>query len=299
MDRYTKGFIVSSLVYFVLAAVLGLWMGIGGGPGWARFAHVHFNLLGFMAMMVYGVGYFVIPRFNARPLRWPSWVPVHFYLANVGLLGMAATYPRIPSLDFVLFAGLSVVSAVLFGVNLIATILAPAAGEEPEVPPAPAPAPRPEVHIAPDMRVGEILTKWPWLGEVFAANGFPSLGDPGHQEQVKRLPVTLAMACERHGVDVLDLIPLLTEAAQEVPSGASAPPQGVGELRTGDAIGPGHVLGEILAAYPQTKSVFQKYYGSGCFSCPGQATESVKQSAAMHNVDLKAILEDLNRAAAA
>ena len=27
MDRYTKGFVVASLLYFFLAAVLGVWMG--------------------------------------------------------------------------------------------------------------------------------------------------------------------------------------------------------------------------------------------------------------------------------
>ena len=82
MDRYTKGFVVASLVYFFLAAVLGIWMGGTDAAGWVRFAHVHFNLLGFMSMMIYGVGYFILPRFNGRTLRWPSWVPVHFYSAT-------------------------------------------------------------------------------------------------------------------------------------------------------------------------------------------------------------------------
>ncbi len=43
--------------------------------------------------------------------------------------------------------------------------------------------------------------------------------------------------------------------------------------------------------------MFRKYYGDGCFSCPGQATESVKQSAMMHNVSEKQLLSELNRAA--
>jgi len=54
---------------------------------------------------------------------------------------------------------------------------------------------------------------------------------------------------------------------------------------------------EILAAYPETEKVFRKYYGDGCFSCPGQATESVKQSAMMHNVSERQLLSELNRAA--
>ena len=133
MDRYTKGFVVASLVYFFLAAVLGIWMGGTDAAGWVRFAHVHFNLLGFMSMMIYGVGYFILPRFNGRTLRWPSWVPAHFYAANLGLIGMVATAPERPSTGFILFAVLSVISAGMFAVNLGATmLLEPKASEEAE-----------------------------------------------------------------------------------------------------------------------------------------------------------------------
>jgi hybrid cluster-associated redox disulfide protein len=70
-----------------------------------------------------------------------------------------------------------------------------------------------------------------------------------------------------------------------------------GKLAKGETIGADHILGEILAAYPETEKVFRKYYGDGCFSCPGQATESVKQSAMMHNVSEKQLLSELNRVA--
>jgi iron-sulfur cluster repair protein YtfE (RIC family) len=68
-------------------------------------------------------------------------------------------------------------------------------------------------------------------------------------------------------------------------------------LSRGEPIRAENILGDILSAYPETEKVFRKYYGDGCFSCPGQATESVKQSAMMHNVIEKQILSDLNRAA--
>ena len=97
MDRYTRAFVVASLAYFVTAASLGIWMGAGGAPDWAWFGHVHFNLLGFMAMMIYGVGYFILPRFNARPLIWRGGVAIHFYIANIGLVGMVATSSERPS----------------------------------------------------------------------------------------------------------------------------------------------------------------------------------------------------------
>ncbi len=336
MDRYTKGFVVASLVYFFLAAALGIWMGGTDAAGWVRFAHVHFNLLGFMSMMIYGVGYFILPRFNGRTLRWPSWVPPHFFLANIGLIGMVATAPERPSTGFILFSALSVLSAGMFAVNLGATMLLEPKNEEDEeepasaaevsspggastataghapaeVPSAPPPA---APKIDPDMRVGEILTRWPQAVDVFVGRGFASLANPEHREQVKQIPITLRMACQRHNVDLDDMVSGLNEAispafATEGPSpgiasaATAGPAPGAGKakrekLARGETIGADHILGEILGVYPETEKVFRKYYGDGCFSCPGQATESVKQSAMMHNVNEKQLLSELNRAA--
>jgi len=306
MDRYTKGFVVASLVYFLLASVLGTWMGSAETAGWVRFAHVHFNLLGFMCMMIYGVGYFILPRFNGRTLRWPSLVPLHFYAANIGLIGMVATAPERPSTGFALFAGLSVVSVAMFVVNLGATmVLEPA--QEPEEAEAEAtreaPAPKRErVDIHADTKVGEILTRWPQTVDVFVASGFASLGNPEHREQVKQIPITLRMACQRHNVDLEPMVARLIAAASgaTAPAAAGAPSSGParkGGLAKGEPIRPDNILGDILAVYPETVRVFRKYYGEGCFSCPGQATESVKQSAMMHNVNERQILTELNQAA--
>ncbi len=309
MDRYTKGFVVASLVYFLAAAVLGTWMGSAETSGWVRFAHVHFNLLGFMCMMIYGVGYFILPRFNGRTLRWPSLVPLHFWAANVGLIGMVATAPERPSTGFALFAGLSVASVALFVVNLGATMLLEPAKEDEEeagagAPERPAAATsRERVDIHADMRVGEILTRWPQTVDVFVAGGFASLGNPEHREQVKQIPITLRMACQRHNVDLEPMVARLVAAAggePAAPAAAEAPSPGAvrkGGLARGEPIRPDNILGDILAAYPETVKIFRKYYGEGCFSCPGQATESVKQSAMMHNVKEREILADLNRAA--
>ncbi|MGB3096681.1 MAG: DUF1858 domain-containing protein [Candidatus Deferrimicrobiaceae bacterium] len=308
MDRYTKAFVVAALVYFFLAAVLGAWMGSAAAAGWVQFAHVHFNMLGFMSMMIYGVGYFILPRFNGRTLHWPSWVPLHFYAANVGLIGMVATAPERPSTGFALFAGLSVVSVAMFVINLGATMLIAPAEEEEEEEEAPSLRPQapppPQVDIHPDMRVGEILTRWPQTVEVFVANGFASLGNPEHREQVKQIPITLRMACQRHNVELEPMVARLIASASGTPAPEPAEagvPRGTaarkGKLSRGEPIRPDSVLGDILAAYPETEKVFRKYYGDGCFSCPGQATESVKQSAMMHNVSEKEILTDLNRAA--
>jgi hypothetical protein len=298
-----------------------------------KFAHVHFNLLGFMSMMIYGVGYFILPRFNGRTLRWPSWVPIHFYLANIGLIGMVATAPSIPSTGFVLFSALSVISAGMFAVNLGATmVIEPKPAEEEEEEPSSAPeaaspivapsaaegkpgaaAPPPAApRLDPDMRVGEILTRWPQSVDVFVGHGFASLANPEHREQVKQIPITLRMACQRHNVDLDYMVSELNETISPSAAPESVPPAAAsgasegkpaarkaakGKLARGETIGADHILGEILGAYPETEKVFRKYYGDGCFSCPGQATESVKQSAMMHNVSEKLLLSELNRAA--
>jgi hypothetical protein len=283
MDRYTKAFVVASLAYLLAAATLGLWMGIGDAPEWAFFGHVHFNLLGFMAMMVYGVGYFILPRFNARPLRWPSWVPLHLITANLGLLGMVATSPERPSAGFTIFSLLSLLSVALFAVNLSVTLLAPAEEEKTAEQTAEEAAP----SITPDTRMGEIITRWPQTVDVLVKNGFAPLADPAHQEKVKQLPVTLSMACANHQVDLDHMVGLLNEAASTAGPAAGK----------GGTIGHGDVIGEVLKAHPATEKVFRKYYGAACFSCPGQATETIRQSAMMHNADESELLRELNEAA--
>jgi len=300
MDRYTKGFVLASLVYFFLAAVLGIWMGLADTREWVEFAHVHFNLLGFMAMMIYGVGYFILPRFNARSLKWPQLVAVHFMAANVGLVGMVFTASARPSAAFGLFAFLSVLSTLLFAVNLGVTLLEPLGEEEATA----AAEPVVQVAITSETRVGEILTRWPETLDILVNNGFTPLADPEHREKVKQLPVTLGMACERHGLDSDLIVSLLNKAVAALESErktAQSRPVSMqsirGKLGQGDTVGPQHIIGDILRVYPATEKVFKKYYGAACFSCPGQATESVRQSAMMHNVDEKSILAELNEAA--
>lgn len=306
MDRYTKGFVVISLVYFFLAAAFGIWMSTAETPEWVYFGHVHFNLLGFMAMMVYGVGYFILPRFNAKTLKWPQLVAVHFYVANIGLIGMVAASSQRPSAAFTLFALLNVISVAMFALNLGVTLLEPAEEEE-EI--SNASVQEHKVYITADTRMGDIVTKWPEAIDILVNNGFTPLKDPDHLEKVKGLPVTLGMACDRHGIDLEMIIGLLNQAANALEREKSVSvtqekvvPQTIiskvgKNIAMGQPITHDHVIGDILKAYPQTEKVFRKYYGAACFSCPGQATETIRQSALMHNVNENEILSDLNNAA--
>ena len=63
MDPFAKAFIRASLLWFVGGITLGLAMAIH--PAWVvyRPAHAHMNLVGFVVMMIFGVGYQMLPRF--------------------------------------------------------------------------------------------------------------------------------------------------------------------------------------------------------------------------------------------
>jgi cbb3-type cytochrome oxidase subunit 1 len=81
-----------SIVYLGLAAVLGIVM-LGSQSVMAlKFVHSHLNMLGWVSMMIYGVGYHILPRFMGRPLYSNRVGEVQFYLANISLVAMLLFY---------------------------------------------------------------------------------------------------------------------------------------------------------------------------------------------------------------
>jgi cbb3-type cytochrome oxidase subunit 1 len=92
MDKYVKGFIVMSVVYLGISAVLGIIM-LGNQNMLAiKFVHSHLNMLGWVSMMIFGVGYHILPRFMGRPVYSNRVVEVQFYLANLSLVAMLVFY---------------------------------------------------------------------------------------------------------------------------------------------------------------------------------------------------------------
>ena len=93
MSPFIKYFTIASLTYLIAGSVLGLVMAVyPPSASYLLLTHVHFLLLGFMAMMIYSVGYHVLPRFSGFNLFSEKLVTVQFYLVNIGLLGMAGTW---------------------------------------------------------------------------------------------------------------------------------------------------------------------------------------------------------------
>jgi cbb3-type cytochrome oxidase subunit 1 len=109
MDWFVKAFLKASVTWLALGVTLGVAMGIR--PAWSiyRTAHLHMTVLGFVAMMIFGVAYHVIPRFVGSPLRSPRLAGAHWWLANTGLALMVA--------GFALRAQGRPVSSVLLGVG--------------------------------------------------------------------------------------------------------------------------------------------------------------------------------------
>ncbi len=92
MDRFVKGFIVMSIVYLGISTILGILMLHDQDLLPLKFVHSHLNMLGWVSMMIFGVGYHILPRFMGRPLYSNRIGEAHFYLGNISLIGMLFFY---------------------------------------------------------------------------------------------------------------------------------------------------------------------------------------------------------------
>ncbi|HJW88404.1 MAG TPA: cbb3-type cytochrome c oxidase subunit I [Dehalococcoidia bacterium] len=88
MSKPTLGFIYASLFYLFLGATLGVGFFIVPEVRVLRVVHTHWNLVGFVTFMIFGVAYHVLPRFRGRPLYSERLAWWQFWLANIGLLGL-------------------------------------------------------------------------------------------------------------------------------------------------------------------------------------------------------------------
>ena len=93
MDKYAKAFVKAGLIYLGIGTIMGIYMVV-----WPdiRFTitrvHVHTLLLGFMAMMIYGVGYHILPRFMGRPIYSHRLGNAQVWVANISLIGLSISW---------------------------------------------------------------------------------------------------------------------------------------------------------------------------------------------------------------
>jgi cbb3-type cytochrome oxidase subunit 1 len=92
MEWFIKAFIRASLLWFTAGIVLGIGMAVY--PSWLvyRPAHAHMNVAGFLTMLVFGVGYQLLPRLFGHPLYSVRLAVAHLFLANAGLLGLVVGF---------------------------------------------------------------------------------------------------------------------------------------------------------------------------------------------------------------
>ncbi len=130
MDRFVKGFIIMSIVYLGIGSILGIVMLENQNMLALKFVHSHLNMLGWVSMMIYGVGYHILPRFMGRPLYSNKIGETQFYLANISLVAMLLFYTlNIYSpggayrLLTLVFGVIQVVAIFLFFYNMLMTLL--------------------------------------------------------------------------------------------------------------------------------------------------------------------------------
>lgn len=133
MDKFVKNFIAASMIYLALASVFGVLM--LADPSLAvplKFPHSHLMLLGWVSMMIYGVGYHILPKFAGRLLKHPKVGVAQFWLSNVGLIGLVLFYvlyqynPGTPAYKALTVASgvVEAASIMLFFYNMMVTVFA-------------------------------------------------------------------------------------------------------------------------------------------------------------------------------
>ena len=130
MDRFVRNFIIASIIYLGLSSILGIAMLHRPGLLSLKFVHSHLNMLGWVSMMIYGVGYHILPKFAGKMIKYPKLGELQFWTANVSLIGMLLFYTmnvqdptQASALLTTLFGVVQFFSIGLFFYNMLATLL--------------------------------------------------------------------------------------------------------------------------------------------------------------------------------
>ena len=252
MEKYPKLFITASVFYLVLGTLMGVLMGtqLIASAGF-RFVHIHVNLIGFVAMFIFGVAYHILPRFNGRPVPYPDWIPVQFYLMNIGLVGLLTFYLLGGFWEAGMISILLGLSSVVIGISIIMFAI----------------------------NIVSVLTE---PKPVMTSTPVPSQAVNEEKKTPSSIPVSVPTS--QPAVKIPQAPPFPTASGIGTGKGIKK-----GEMCDGEVM-----IGKLLETYPETKKVFAKHYGESCFTCPGQAYETVDQTASMHGMDVNMILKEIN-----
>lgn len=126
MHWRNRAFILLALFYALLGGLIGIvWQAAPGWlPGNVPRLHGHVMLLGFITMMIYGVGLHVLPRFSGRSLYSERLATAQFYAANAGLWLLAAGWLALRPWLVVAGGVVTWAAMLLFAVNIVLTVRA-------------------------------------------------------------------------------------------------------------------------------------------------------------------------------
>lgn len=124
MHKRNRLYVTIGLIYGLLGGLLMLVRLVDPTrvPGNLPRIHGHMLLLGFVLMMIYGVGLHVLPRFGGYPLRSERIATLQFWLANAGLPPMIGGWFTYADWLVALGGVLTVTAMALFGINMILTV---------------------------------------------------------------------------------------------------------------------------------------------------------------------------------
>jgi len=121
----------ASLVYLLIGSTMGIIMVLNSSP--LTPTHAHVLLIGFVSMMIFGVGYHLLPVFAGTDLYSLRLAEIQFWLQNIGLTGLAFTMPyRFVSNNYLfgteVFGSISLLAIYIFVYNVARSLIPPKLG---------------------------------------------------------------------------------------------------------------------------------------------------------------------------
>ena len=93
MNNYSDKFLKAGVIYLLASCLLGIMMAaFSGRIGVFRPVHAHLVLSGFVSMFIFGISYATIPKAKGFSEDISLPVAAHFWLGNVGVIGMCLSF---------------------------------------------------------------------------------------------------------------------------------------------------------------------------------------------------------------
>lgn len=117
----------ASIVYLIIGSTMGMVIVLAPSQLTLMPSHAHILLIGFVSMMIFGVGYHLLPVFAGTDLHSLRLAEIQFWLQNIGLIGLAFTLPYRYNylLGTAVFGSISLLAIYIFVYNIARSIIPP------------------------------------------------------------------------------------------------------------------------------------------------------------------------------